>query len=72
MHNQYFLSVLTFKHHFYTLCRFRLDCVVTDKIDVTNFLMVGKVAENFFGSSAHHYVYDRGFNDLSIIAPPMA
>ncbi|KAG5254606.1 replication factor [Salix suchowensis] len=51
---------------------FRLDCVVTDEIDVTNFLMVGKVAENFFGSSAHHYVYDRGFNDPSKIAPPMA
>lgn len=72
MHNQYFLGILTFMHHFYNLCRFRLDCVVTDEIDVTNFLMVGKVAENFFGSSAHHYVYDRGFNDPSTIAPPMA
>uniref|UniRef100_A0A6N2M9U0 ATP-dependent DNA helicase n=1 Tax=Salix viminalis TaxID=40686 RepID=A0A6N2M9U0_SALVM len=51
---------------------FRLDCVVTNEIDVTNFLMVGKVAENFFGSSAHQYVYDRGFNDPSTIAPPMA
>ena len=64
--------MLILMHHFYNLCRFRLDCVVTDEIDVTNFLMVGKVAENFFGSSTHHYVYDRGFNDPSTIAPPMA
>ena len=25
--------------------------------------MVGKTAENFFGSSAHNYVYDKGFID---------
>ena len=72
MHNQCFLRILTFIHLFYSLCRFRLDCIVTNEIDVTNFLMVRKVAENFFGSSAHHYVYDRGFNDPSTIPPPMA
>jgi replication factor A1 len=31
--------------------------------------MVGKTAENFFGSSAHSYVYDKGFIDS--IPPPM-
>ena len=39
--------------------RFRLECIVTDGEDVTNFLLFGKTAENFFGSSAHHYVYDK-------------
>uniref|UniRef100_A0A6N2MDD8 ATP-dependent DNA helicase n=1 Tax=Salix viminalis TaxID=40686 RepID=A0A6N2MDD8_SALVM len=42
---------------------FRVDCIVTDGTDVTTFLMVGKTAENFFGSSAHSYVYDKGFID---------
>uniref|UniRef100_A0A6N2MFD4 ATP-dependent DNA helicase n=1 Tax=Salix viminalis TaxID=40686 RepID=A0A6N2MFD4_SALVM len=42
---------------------FRVDCIVTDSTDVTTFLMVGKTAENFFGSSAHSYVYDKGFID---------
>ncbi|KAJ6888084.1 hypothetical protein NC652_029185 [Populus alba x Populus x berolinensis] len=31
--------------------------------------MVGKTAENFFGSSAHCYLYDKGFIDC--IPPPM-
>uniref|UniRef100_A0A6N2M013 Replication protein A OB domain-containing protein n=1 Tax=Salix viminalis TaxID=40686 RepID=A0A6N2M013_SALVM len=42
---------------------FRVDCIVTDGTDVATFLMVGKTAENFFGSSAHSYVYDKGFID---------
>ncbi|KAG5241489.1 replication protein DNA-binding [Salix suchowensis] len=42
---------------------FRVDCIVTDDTDVTTFLMVGKTAENFFGSSAHSYLYDKGFID---------
>jgi replication factor A1 len=32
--------------------RFKVDCIVTDGNDVATFLMVGKTAENFFGSSA--------------------
>uniref|UniRef100_A0A6N2LHF7 Replication protein A 70 kDa DNA-binding subunit B/D first OB fold domain-containing protein n=1 Tax=Salix viminalis TaxID=40686 RepID=A0A6N2LHF7_SALVM len=31
--------------------------------DVPKFLMVGKTAKFFFGSSAHNYVYDKGFID---------
>uniref|UniRef100_A0A6N2KS06 Replication factor A C-terminal domain-containing protein n=1 Tax=Salix viminalis TaxID=40686 RepID=A0A6N2KS06_SALVM len=42
---------------------FRVDCIVTDETDVTTFLMVGKTVENFFGSSTHSYVYDKGFID---------
>ncbi|KAJ6945951.1 hypothetical protein NC651_000888 [Populus alba x Populus x berolinensis] len=51
---------------------FRLECIVTDGEDVTNFLLFGKTAENFFGSSAHHYVYDRKFIDPSVLPPTMA
>jgi replication factor A1 len=39
--------------------RFCLECIVTDGEDVANFLIFGKTAENFFGSSVHHYVYDK-------------
>jgi replication factor A1 len=39
--------------------RFRLECIVTNGEDVTNFLLFGKTAENFFGSLAHHYVYNK-------------
>uniref|UniRef100_A0A6N2KAI7 Uncharacterized protein n=1 Tax=Salix viminalis TaxID=40686 RepID=A0A6N2KAI7_SALVM len=49
--------------------KFKVDCIVTDGTDVTTFLMVRKSAENFFGSSAHNYVYDKGFIDS--IPPPM-
>ncbi|KAL9390230.1 hypothetical protein Peur_018835 [Populus x canadensis] len=48
---------------------FKVDCIVTDGNDVATFLMVGKTAENFFGSSAHCYLYDKGFIDC--IPPPM-
>ncbi|KAJ6971640.1 hypothetical protein NC653_032229 [Populus alba x Populus x berolinensis] len=51
---------------------FRLECIVIDGEDVTNFLLFGKTAENFFGSSAHHYVYDKKFIDPSVIPPAMA
>jgi len=51
--------------------RFRLECIVTNGEDVTNFLLFGKTAENFFGSSAHHYVYDKKFMDPSVIPPAM-
>jgi hypothetical protein len=47
--------------------RFRLECIITDGEDVTNFLLFGKTAENVFGSSAHHYVYDKKFIDPSVI-----
>ena len=36
---------------------------MTDGNDVATFLIVGKNAENFFGSSAHCYLYDKGFID---------
>ena len=52
--------------------RFRLECIVTDGEDVTNFLLFGKTAENFFGSSAYHYVYDKKIIDPSVIPPAMA
>ena len=52
--------------------RFRLECIVTDGEDVANFLLFGKIAENFFGSSAHHYVYDKKFIDPSVLPPAMA
>jgi len=42
--------------------RFRLECIVTNGEDVTNFLLFGKTAENFFGSLAHHYVYNKKKN----------
>ncbi|XP_024438550.1 uncharacterized protein LOC112323665 [Populus trichocarpa] len=48
---------------------FKVDCIVTDGNDVATFLMVGKTAENLFGSSAHCYLYDKGFIDC--IPPPM-
>ena len=51
--------------------RFHLECIVTDGEDVTNFLLFGKTVENFFGSSAHHYVYDKKFMDPSVIPPAM-
>jgi replication factor A1 len=39
---------------------FKVDCIVTDGNDIAIFLMVGKTAENFFGSFAHCYLYDKG------------
>ncbi|KAF9661387.1 hypothetical protein SADUNF_Sadunf19G0063500 [Salix dunnii] len=47
----------------------RIDCNVTDDTDVTAFLMVKNIAENFTGSFAHNYVYDKGFIDS--IPPPV-
>ena len=47
--------------------RFRLECIVTDGEDVTNFLLFGKTAENVFGSLAHHYVYNKKCIDPSVI-----
>ncbi|KAI5555123.1 hypothetical protein BDE02_19G059700 [Populus trichocarpa] len=51
---------------------FHLECIVTDGEDVANFLLFGKTAENFFGSSAYHYVYDTKIIDPSVIPPAMA
>jgi len=52
--------------------RFRLECIVTNGEDVTNFLLFGKTAENFFGSLAHHYVYNKKkIIDPSVILPVM-
>lgn len=52
--------------------RFLLECIVTDGDEATSFLLFGTPAENFFGSLARHYVYDRKFADPSVIAPHMA
>uniref|UniRef100_A0A6N2LM74 ATP-dependent DNA helicase n=1 Tax=Salix viminalis TaxID=40686 RepID=A0A6N2LM74_SALVM len=87
MINDFILDMLPENKHVYLSCDsvctssinaenvdllFRLDCVVTDEMDVTNFLMVDQVAENFFESSTNHYVYDKGFSDPPTIAQPMA
>jgi hypothetical protein len=45
------------------VCKFRVSCAVTDEEDVVDFMLVGKTAVNFFGSSTHSYVYDKKFND---------
>nr|XP_034915104.1 replication protein A 70 kDa DNA-binding subunit B-like [Populus alba] len=42
---------------------FRLNCIVSDGQDVTNFLLSGKTAEYFFNASAHHLVFDKQFTD---------
>ena len=46
---------------------FRLDCIITDREDVTNFHVFGKTAENFLGSSTHHFIH----NNPSILPPLM-
>ena len=48
-----------------------MNCIVTDGNDVTNFLLSGKIAENFFNASAHHLVYDKKFVDPFIVPPQM-
>jgi replication factor A1 len=42
---------------------------VTDGNDVATFLIVGKTAKNFFGSSTHCYLYYKDFIDC--IPPSM-
>lgn len=54
--------------HCYKFC---VNCVVTDGEDVAKFLIVSKPAENYFGSTVHHYGYDREFKNPNMIAPPM-
>jgi replication factor A1 len=44
---------------------------MTDGEEVINFLMVCRSAEDFFRATSHHYVYDRKFNNPSVIAPLM-
>ena len=44
---------------------------MTDEEDVTSFLLVEKAAENFFGSSAHHYIYNKKFSNPFVITSPM-
>nr|XP_034919245.1 replication protein A 70 kDa DNA-binding subunit D-like [Populus alba] len=50
---------------------FRLNCIVSDGQDVTNFLLSGKTAEYFFNASAHHLVFDKQFTDPFIVPPQM-
>jgi hypothetical protein len=49
--------------------KFRVPCIVTDEEDVIDFMLVGKTTVNFFGSSTyrHSYVYDKKFNDLTLL-----
>ena len=42
---------------------FKVDCIVINGHDVANLFIIGKIVENFFESSTHQYVYDRGFKD---------
>jgi replication factor A1 len=42
-----------------------LPCNVTDEEDFVDFMLVGKIIVNFFGSSTHSYVYDKKFNDAT-------
>jgi len=51
--------------------RFRLECIVIDGEDVANFFLLGKTTENFFGSTAHHYIHEKKFIDPSVILPTM-
>jgi len=44
---------------------------VTNEDDVISFFLVGKTVENFFGSSAHHYVYEKKYSNGFVIVPPM-
>ncbi|XP_073260150.1 uncharacterized protein [Populus alba] len=50
---------------------FRINCIVNDSQDVTNFLLSGKTAEYFFNASAHHLVFDKKFTDPFIVPPQM-
>ncbi|KAJ6932341.1 hypothetical protein NC651_007924 [Populus alba x Populus x berolinensis] len=54
---------------FFNMVEFMLNHIL--KKDVDNFLLVGESMENFFGSSAQHYVYVREYNNPSIIKPLM-
>jgi replication factor A1 len=65
------LNFYLFKSFLALKCRFRVECIVIDVHDVTSFIMVGKTVENFFCSTAHHYVYDKGFCDPSTAPPAM-
>ena len=51
--------------------RFRINCIVSDGQDVTNFLLSRKTAEYFFNASAHHLVFDKKFTDPFIVPPQM-
>ncbi|XP_061986220.1 replication protein A 70 kDa DNA-binding subunit D-like isoform X2 [Populus nigra] len=50
---------------------FRINCIVRDGQDVTNFLLSGKTVEYFFNASAHHLVFDKKFTDPFIVPPQM-
>jgi len=51
--------------------RFLLECIVIDGEDVANFFLFGKTTENVFGSTAHHYIYDKKIIDPLVIPPTM-
>ena len=54
-----------------SLSRFKVNCIVTDDKDVTNFFLSGKTAENFFNASAHYLVYDKKYVDPYTVPPQM-
>lgn len=39
--------------------------------DATSFFLVVKATKNFFGSSTHHYMYEKKFSNPFIIVPLM-
>jgi len=50
---------------------FRVNCIVTDGKDITNFLLSGKPSEKFFKASTHHFLYDKNFTDPYVVPPQM-
>jgi replication factor A1 len=44
---------------------------MADREDATSFFLVVKATKNFFGSSAHHYMYEKKFSNPFIIMPLM-
>jgi len=57
--------------HFLMSFRFRINCIVSDGQDVTNFLLFSKTTEYFFNASAHHWVFNKKFSDPFIVPPQM-
>jgi hypothetical protein len=47
----------------------RINCIISDGQDVTDFLLSGKTTEYFFNALAHHLVFDKKFTDPFIVSP---
>jgi replication factor A1 len=51
--------------------RFRVNYIVNDGQDITNFFIFSKPVEYFFNVSAHHLVYDKNFTNPFVVQPQM-